>query len=177
MIHDFNRSLEVGDAGEQVIIDWLKSGKNTLAVVDLRKQPNCQALDVDFAMVSLNGVQFKLHTLELKTDNTEYDNLFYEEVSANETNSKGCLAKTKANTIIYLYIKLGFAYIFDTQAFRQWVASKRNILIGMGKLKHLKNYRYNGYDTYTTTGLAIPRTMIDQDLASFGTKIQCKRGQ
>lgn len=50
MIHDFNRSLEVGDAGEQVIIDWLKSGKNTLAVVDLRKQPNCQALDVDFVL-------------------------------------------------------------------------------------------------------------------------------
>jgi len=170
-VHDFKNSLQVGAEGEQVVINWLSSGKNVLAVIDFRNMPKMQKVDIDFGMVVETITGVNVTTWELKTDTTTLPNLFYEEVSAQETGSKGCLAKTKADFIIYRYENLGITYVLQTRKFRKWVAQQRDTIISMTGLKTVKNRRYDG-SLFSTTGLAIPRDLINRDLASFGAKVK-----
>lgn len=125
--------------------------------------------DIDFIIEFHSG---KKQTMELKTDTTTYPNLFYEEISAMETNSIGCFEKTEAERLFYYYIKLDILYIFDMPKFRAWFKENKENFIRSGYQKKLKNNRYNG-TTYTTLGYAIPRRLFEGE--NWVKKIEKRR--
>lgn len=170
MIHDFYKDLATGKVGEARIMEWFKRNSLIDHVDDLRDISSYREVDVDFRIHFKDG---HCETAELKTDGTTYPNLYYEEYSAIETGSIGCLAKTQADNIIYFYNKLGFMYRLDTLKFRAWIGDNRDDIIKRTGVKKVSTRRYDG-STYTSIGIAIPRVMIDQDLKLMGTKIFLK---
>lgn len=166
MPYNFRKSLKAGTAGEERIMRWMKSTSAISHVDDFRHDKTHQKEDVDFCVTFNDGTK---KTVELKTDGTNYPNLYYEEMSAVETGSVGCMVKTTADCILYYYSVTGLIYRFTTSKFRAWVARRRDEIVAKNGLKQVKNWRYNG-TTYTSTGIAIPRAMIDADLKEFGKK-------
>lgn len=123
----FAGSLKRGEVGEEIFISSLAAAKEVKKVYDARSSAKYQDADVDF-VIELNqkGMLSALAgsnsvAVELKTDYTPYQNLYYEKSSCYELHTAGCMEKTKSDVLIYYYIRKKCFYVLKTDTFREWV--------------------------------------------------------
>lgn len=123
----FTGSLKRGEVGEEIFIASLAISKAVKKVYDTRGSAKYQDADIDFivdlsrkSMLSALTGSAKV-SVELKTDYTSYQNLYYEKSSCYELHTAGCMEKTKSDVLIYYYIRKNFFYVLKTDTFRDWV--------------------------------------------------------
>lgn len=123
----FTGSLKRGEKGEEIFIASLASSKAVKKVYDARNSAKYQDADVDFVIeVSQKSMLSALAgsnrvSVELKTDYTPYQNIYYEKSSCYELHTAGCMEKTQSDLLIYYYIRKNFFYVLKTDTFRAWV--------------------------------------------------------
>lgn len=154
-IHDFNYSINIGNIGEEIILLYLQSNENILSVEEVQSNKYYQQQDIDYVVHFKNGT---VKTVELKTDTYISGNIFFETMSAVETNSIGCMYKSKADYLFYYFINTKELYIFDFDKYREWFKQNKSHFY----LKRLKNKgKYCG--TYTSEGYTIPKTYLENN--------------
>lgn len=171
----FTGSLKRGEVGEEIFISSLAGAKEVKKVYDARSSAKYQDADVDFiielnqksmlsALAGSNSV-----AVELKTDYTPYQNLYYEKSSCYELHTAGCMEKTQSDVLIYYYIRKKVFYVLNTKTFREWVH------------EHSADFRKNfkkergRFGIYHKEALLVPTSSIDAALESgklSGKKVQ-----
>lgn len=123
----FTGSLKRGEAGEEIFIASLAGSKVVKKVYDVRRSAKYQDADVDFvidvhqkSMLSALAGSNRV-SVELKTDYTSHQNMYYEKSSCYELHTAGCMEKTKSDVLIYYYIRQKVFYVLNTKTFRDWV--------------------------------------------------------
>lgn len=168
----FAGSLKRGELGEEIFLSSFAGMKNVKKVYDARHSDKYQDMDVDFALDLRQKSQLIDSThisVELKTDYTVHQNLYYEYFSCYELRTAGCMEKTKSDLLIYYYIRKKFFYVLKTDTFRDWVHV------------HSEDFRKNfkeergRYGIYHKAGLLIPTSSIEaayEDKKIIGKKVQ-----
>lgn len=123
----FTGSLKRGEIGEEIFIASLAGSKVVKKVYDARRSAKYQDADIDFVVdLSQKSILSDLAgstsvAVELKTDYTSYQNVYYEKSSCYELHTAGCMEKTKSDVLIYYYIRKKVFYVLNTKTFRTWV--------------------------------------------------------
>ena len=171
----FTGSLKRGEIGEEIFISSLAGSKAVKKVYDVRGSARHQDADIDFVVdVTPKNILSDLAgstrvSVELKTDFTCYQNLYYEKYSCYELHTAGCMEKTKSDFLIYYYIRKNFFYMLKTTSFRSWVHEHSEDFI-----KNFKPER-GRFGIYHKAGLLIPTSSIEAALESgklSGKKVQ-----
>lgn len=164
-IHNFNKSINIGDYGEQIIKAYFETNPNIVDVIDVSKDKKYQDKDIDFIVKLKNGEDI---SIELKTDTYDTGNIFYEAISNKEHNVLGCMIKSKAKCLFYYFIKTKELYIIDFKAYKKWV-NKNNARFARKKIKNI-NRRGNGITH--SIGLLIPKKIFEKEMVGrFNKKI------
>lgn len=157
----FTGSLKRGEIGEEIFISSLAGSKAVKKVYDVRNSARHQDADIDF-IIDLNRTNLLSDlagstrvSVELKTDFTVYQNLYYEKSSCYELHTAGCMEKTKADVLIYYYIRQNFFYVLKTDSFRDWVHEHSEDFIKSYKVERGRNYVYH------KEALLIPTSSIE----------------
>ena len=166
-IHNFSHSVKVGEKGERLILDYLEQSPTIQDIIDVRHSPMYQEKDIDFLIKMKTGREY---SIEVKTDTYTSGNIYYETMSAEETGSTGCLDKTEADYLFYLFINLGTLYILDMNEYRQWFHMYKPMFDDAGYQKKPKNLRHNG-TTYTSVGYAFPVTLLEDETLRWVRKV------
>lgn len=168
----FAGSLKRGEIGEEIFLSSFAGMKNVKKVYDARHSDKYQDMDIDFALdLSRKSklIDSTSVSIELKTDYTDYENLYYEKYSCYELHTAGCMEKTKSDLLIYYYIRKHFFYVLKTDKFRDWVHV------------HSEDFRKNfkeergRYGIYHKAGLLIPTSSIEaacENKTIIGKKVQ-----
>lgn len=123
----FTGSLKRGEVGEEIFISSLASSTAVKKVYDARSSAKYQDADIDFIIeLSQKNILSDLTgsnrvSVELKTDYTSYQNIYYEKYSCYELHTAGCMEKTQSDLLIYYYIRKKCFYVLNTKTFRDWV--------------------------------------------------------
>lgn len=111
---EFKKCLKIGNIGENIVIGELvrRFSKNYHFeyVGDMKEY---QDIDVDLLMT--NKKTGEITKIEIKTDMTDYENIFAELVSSEEKGTPGCWLKTESDFIIYYFQNKNTCYIIPTQ--------------------------------------------------------------
>ena len=165
IVHDFNKSINVGDYGEQIIKAYLESNPNIVDVIDVSNNKEYQSKDIDFIVRLKNGENV---SIELKTDTYDTGNIFYEAISNKEHNVLGCMIKSKAKCLFYYFIKTKELYIIDFKEYKDWV-NKNNSRFTK---KKIKNINRRGTGITHSIGLLIPKKTFEREMVGhFNKKI------
>lgn len=162
----FTGSLKRGELGEEIFIASLASSNAVKKVYDVRSSARHQDADIDFIIdVMPKNILSDLAgsasvAVELKTDFTCYQNLYYERYSCYEMHTAGCMEKTKSDVLIYYYIRQKCFYVLKTDTFRAWVHEHSEDFI-----KNFKPER-GRFGIYHKAGLLIPTSSIDAAVES-----------
>lgn len=171
----FAGSLKRGEVGEEIFIASLAGAKAVKKVYDARRSAKYQERDIDFIIdLSQKSLLSDLTgstsvSVELKTDYTSHQNLYYEKSSCYELHTAGCMEKTQSDLLIYYYIRKNFFYILKTDTFRAWVHEHSEDFI-----KSFKEER-GRFGIYHKEGLLIPTSSIDSACEAekiIGKKVQ-----
>ena len=165
IVHNFNKSINVGDYGEQIIKSYFKKNPNVSNVTDVSQDKKYQDADIDFLVELKNGENI---SVELKTDTYDTGNIFYEAISNKEYNVLGCMIKSKAKCLFYYFIKTKELYIIDFKAYKKWV-NKNNARFAK---KTIKNINRRGNGITHSVGLLIPKRIFEKEMVGhFNKKI------
>lgn len=171
----FTGSLKRGEVGEEIFIASLAGSKVVKKVYDARRSAKYQDADIDFVVdLSQKSLLSKLTgstnvAVELKTDYTSYQNLYYEKSSCYELHTAGCMEKTKSDLLIYYYIRKKCFYVLNTAAFRAWVHEHSDDFI-----KNFKEER-GRFGIYHKEAWLIPTSSIEAACENgkiIGKKVQ-----
>ena len=171
----FTGSLKRGEVGEEIFISSLASSKAVKKVYDARRSAKYQGADIDFIIdLSQKNILSDLTgstsvAVELKTDYTSYQNIYYEKSSCYELHTAGCMEKTKSDLLIYYYIRKKVFYVLNTKTFHSWVHEHSEDFI-----TNFKEER-GRFGIYHKEGLLIPTASIDAAFESgkiIGKKVQ-----
>lgn len=157
----FTGSLKRGEVGEEIFLSSFAGSKAVKKVYDVRRSAKHQDMDIDFvidvmpkSMLSVLAGSNKF-SVELKTDYTTYQNLYYEKYSCYELQTAGCMEKTQSDVLIYYYIRKKVFYVLKTDTFRAWVH------------EHSEDFRKNfkpergRLGVYHKAGFLIPTSSIE----------------
>lgn len=168
----FSDSLKRGELGEEIFLSSFAGMNDVKKVYDTRGSARHQDMDVDFVIDFWHESKLAGSTriaVELKTDFTLYQNVYYEKYSCYEMRTAGCMEKTKSDFLVYYYIRKKLYYILKTDSFRAWVHEHSEDFI-----KNFKPER--GRDgVYHKAGLLIPTSSIEAAFESkqiIGKKVQ-----
>lgn len=165
VVHDFNKSINVGDNGEQIIKSYFENNPNIVDVIDVSKDKKYQDKDIDFIVKLKNGEDI---SIELKTDTYDTGNIFFEAISNKEYNVLGCMIKSKAKCLFYYFIETKELYIIDFKEYKKWV-NKNNARFAKKKIKNINRY---GNDITHSIGLLIPKKIFEKEMVGhFNKKI------
>ena len=171
----FTGSLKRGEVGEEIFIASLAGAKEVKKVYDSRSSAKYQDADIDFIIdLSQKNILSDLAgstsvAVELKTDYTSYQNIYYEKYSCYELQTAGCMEKTKSDVIIYYFIRQKCFYVLKTDTFRNWVH------------EHSEDFRRNfkeergRFGIYHKEGLLLPTSSIEaacENKQIIGKKVQ-----
>ena len=171
----FTGSLKRGEVGEEIFIASLAGSKAVKKVYDARRSAKYQDADVDFIIdVHQKSMLSELTgsnrvSVELKTDYTTYQNIYYEKSSCYELHTAGCMEKTQSDVLIYYYIRKNIFYVLNTETFRNWVHEHSEDFI-----KNFKEER-GRFGIYHKEGLLIPTSSIEaacENKQIIGKKVQ-----
>ena len=163
IVHNFNKSINIGDYGEQIIKSYFETNPNIADVIDVSKDKTYQDKDIDFIVKLKSG---KNISIELKTDTYDTGNIFYEAISNKEHNVLGCMIKSKAKCLLYYFIKTKELYIIDFKAYRKWV-NKNNKRFAK---KKIKNINKSGNSITHSVGLLIPKKIFEKEMIGYFNK-------
>ena len=123
----FQKDLNTGSIGEDIIFDFLQTRKMTKYVLDVRNDKFFQDIDIDFIQETINNNIIKI---EVKTDTMAHrtGNLAYEHTSNKYYNTIGCFEKTKSDYIFYYLTETNELYILSTIKLRNYVNSNKDNL-------------------------------------------------
>lgn len=161
--YDFNESILIGEAGEEIVTNYLYSLSQFEEIKDVRDYSEFREMDIDLVAKTASG---DIIALEIKTDTYDSGNLFYETISYLETDSLGCMEKTSADYILYYFTKTNELYILNTEEFRKWVNHKSYNF----RSKIIHNIRHD-YSKYTSKGYIIPKRYMEGSFEHY-LKIQ-----
>ena len=171
----FTGSLKRGEAGEEIFIASLAGSKVVKKVYDVRRSAKYQDADVDFiidvhpkSMLSALAGSNRV-SVELKTDYTSHQNMYYEKSSCYELHTAGCMEKTKSDVLIYYFIWQKCFYALKTDTFRDWVHEHSDDFI--------TNFREERgrFGIYHKEAFLVPTASIDAAFESqkiIGKKVQ-----
>ena len=171
----FTGSLKRGEVGEEIFIASLADSKAVKKVYDVRRSAKYQEADVDSIVeLSQKSILSDLAgstrvAVELKTDYTTHQNLYYEKSSCFELHTAGCMEKTKSDALIYYYIRKKCFYVLNTKTFRDWVHEHSHEF-----RKNFKEER-GRFGIYHKEGFLIPTSSIEAACESkklIGKKVQ-----
>lgn len=164
-VHNFNKSINIGDYGEQIIKSYFGTNPNIVKITDVSKDKKYQDADIDFVVKLKNGEKI---SIELKTDTYDTGNIFYEAISNKEHNVLGCMIKSKAKCLFYYFTKTKELYIIDFKAYKSWV-NKNNARFAR---KRIKNINRRGNAITHSIGLLIPKRIFEKEMIGhFNKKI------
>jgi hypothetical protein len=153
-IFKFGKQNDIGRFGEVKMKRWFRKRNPSWVIKDVSTDPYYRTLDIDWLVTQKNGTI----AVEVKTDTTKSNNIFYETWGDIEEGRLGCMDATYADLIIYFYPNLNLVYILETRRFRYWV--NKNIKTKQEYKRTLKNKLKNGRE-YTTEGYIVPRKMLN----------------
>lgn len=171
----FASSLKRGELGEEIFLSSFAGTKNVEKVYDARYSAKYQDMDIDFIIDLKQKNELSVLvgstsiSIELKTDYTTHQNLYYEKYSCYELQTAGCMEKTKSDVLIYYYIKKNVFYVLKTDPFRDWVHAHNE--------EFKKNFRQElgRAGIYHKGGLLVPISRIDAALEAkeiIGEKVR-----
>lgn len=163
IVHNFNKSINVGNCGEQAIKSYFETNPNIVNIIDVSKDKEYRDKDIDFIVELKNG---KSISIELKTDTYDTGNIFYEAISNKEYNVLGCMIKSKAKCLFYYFIKTKELYIIDFKAYKKWVNKNNERFVR----KKIKNINRRGNDITHSIGLLIPKRIFEKEMAGHFIK-------
>lgn len=155
MTYEFETQNSIGKQGELIVKSLLASNKDVAKVLDVSKSIQYQKHDIDVIVITNDSKEIKY---EIKTDSFLTGNLFFETISNTVRNTPGCMLYTKADYILYFFIRNNNLYKLPTIDFREWVISNEDKF----KEKIVNN------KCYQSKGLLIPLTLIEN---KFGKPI------
>lgn len=156
-VYEFNSSNKIGHQGEQFVKQWiLELHPNVSSITDVSDDKFYQKQDIDFVVDFTNGKQA---TIEIKTDTYKTGNMFFETISNEEYQTKGCLTKTNANFLFYYFpnYQNGVLYIFKMKAFRKFV---------LDNLSHFRERKVTN-TTHTSIGYIVPLSYIENNFSDY----------
>lgn len=156
-VYEFNSSNKIGHQGEQFVKQWiLDLHPNVASITDVSEDKFYQRQDIDFVVDFINGKQA---TVEIKTDTYKTGNMFFETISNEEYQTKGCLMKTNADFLFYYFSNYqnGVLYIFKMKAFRKFV---------LDNLPHFRQRRVTN-TTHTSIGYIVPLSYIENNFSGY----------
>lgn len=156
-VYEFNSSNKIGHQGEQFVKQWiLEFHPNVASITDVSDDKFYQKQDVDFVVNFTNGKQA---LIEIKTDTYKTGNMFFETISNEEYQTKGCLMKTNADFLFYYFSNYqnGVLYIFKMKAFRKFV---------LDNLSHFRQRRVTN-TTHTSIGYIVPLSYIENNFSEY----------
>ena len=165
IIHTFNKSINIGNYGEQIIRSYFENNPNIVNIINVSNDKEYWDKDIDFIVELKNGENI---SIELKTDTYDTGNIFYEAISNKEHNVLGCMVRSKAKCLFYYFIKTKELYIIDFKEYKKWV-NKNNERFVRKKIKNLNRY---GNDITHSIGLLIPKRIFEKEMVGhFNKKI------
>lgn len=156
-VYEFNSSNKIGHQGEQFVKQWiLELHPNVNSITDVSEDKFYQKQDIDFVVDFTSGKQA---TVEIKTDTYKTGNMFFETISNEEYQTKGCLMKTNADFLFYYFSNYqnGVLYIFKMNAFRKFV---------LDNLSHFRERRVTN-TTHTSIGYIVPLSYIENNFSEY----------
>lgn len=156
-VYEFNSSNKIGHQGEQFVKQWiLELHPNVNSITDVSEDKFYQKQDIDFVVNFTSGKQA---TVEIKTDTYKTGNMFFETISNEEYQTKGCLMKTNADFLFYYFSNYqnGVLYIFKMKAFRKFV---------LDNLSHFRERKVTN-TTYTSIGYIVPLSYIENNFSEY----------
>ncbi len=156
-VYEFNSSNKIGHQGEQFVKQWiLELHPNVSSIIDVSEDKSYQKQDIDFVVNFTNGRQ---SLVEIKTDTYKTGNMFFETISNEEYQTKGCLMKTNADFLFYYFpnYQNGVLYIFKMKAFRKFV---------IDHLSHFRQRRVTN-TTHTSIGYIVPLSYIENNFMEY----------
>lgn len=168
----FTGSLKRGELGEEIFLSSFAGMEDVKKVYDARASAKHQAMDIDFIVEFWHKSKLagsNKIAVELKTDFTLYQNIYYERYSCYEMRTAGCMEKTKSDFLVYYCIRKKLYYILKTDSFRAWVHEHSENFV-----KNFKPERGRA-GVYHKAGLLIPTSSIEAAFESkkiIGKKVQ-----
>lgn len=157
-VHNFSESIKVGDRGEAHIIDYLEKSPAVKSILDVSGKKMYQEIEIDLILKMVDDSELKI---EVKTDTYTSGNIYYETISAVETQSVGGFEKTQADYIFYYFINLNTLYILERKEYQKWFRSRQEEFKKLGYEKNVLNNRWNG-TKYTSIGYAYPVSLLEE---------------
>lgn len=167
IIHEFQKSLKVGEEGEEHILEYLRRSDTVTNIIDVRDSAPYQKMDVDFLVTLTDGKEYKV---EVKTDTYLSGNIYYETLSSLEHDSIGCFEKTKADFLFYYFINAKQLYLFSMVQYRDWFGLKKDKFDSLGYQKKPINKGWGG-KTYTSVGYAFPVSLLEKENPRWMRKV------
>lgn len=158
--HDFNKSIKIGNDGEQTILKYLRNHPKIKKVKDVSKIAEFRDIDIDYCVEFITG---KKSTIELKTDTYTSGNIFYETMSNMECNVPGCMVKSQAEFLFYYFTKTHELYIIKFAEYKIWFEENKPHFTR----KLLKNINKQRNGKYTSEGYTIPKTFFESNFKHF----------
>lgn len=152
-IHEFRKSLKVGDKAAQLAKEWLRSLPQTKGLVSVEADKAYQKRDIDFLWETDKG----FYRVEVKGDTWGHKtgNLFFETTSNVEQDNDGCFMYTEADLLLYLMLKSRELYILPVEDVRAWF---------IREIERFRKQRVKNKD-YTTTGRLVPGSILKREVS------------
>ena len=160
MVHEFNKSIVVGQAGEEIIKEYLRKNPKVKGFDDVSNIQRFQNRDIDLIVDFLDGTAV---AVEVKTDTYTSGNIFYETMSNMECGVVGCMVKSKANFLFYYFTETKELYIMNFDKYRAWFRKNKHLFTR----KLLKNKNKAGTGTYTSEGYTIPKKFLEENFTAY----------
>lgn len=156
-VHVFAESKKIGDEGEKIILDYLRSLPSIHRVVDMANNKMFYHKDVDFVFQKEDG---KIYRAEIKTDQYTSGNIYYETISNDRYQTEGCMDKTECDYLFYYFIAWDKLYILKMNEYRTLM----NTLIKFGHPDLKKKEVKNDKGTYTSNsiGYTLPLSVLEK---------------
>lgn len=115
----FHSDLEFAELGEDKLWLYLLKAEGTRNVLDVRKDPWFQKIDIDFIRETNKGM---FHKYEVKTDRQAHEtgNFVFETKS---NSNVGCLARSRADYVYYYLSETGAAYLVIMPELRKYISN------------------------------------------------------
>jgi hypothetical protein len=114
-------TFKIADDGSQNIEKFLYSYPGTTNVINVEKDKEYQKIDIDLVWEFLHKGKLITKLIEIKVDTYENTpNIACETISNTTKNTLGCFRYTKADYILYYFIKTGELFFINIKEVQPW---------------------------------------------------------
>lgn len=123
--YGFDERATIGEQANREVIQYLKSLKNTISVIDLQDDAHFQKRDIDLLYVFKTQSGYRTMTIEVKGDTQhKTGNYFIETVSNENEGSDGCFLYSEADYFFYYFVGTKDLHIIPLEDARTWFITR-----------------------------------------------------